>query len=96
MSKQWTYFQHMPLLAVIESVLLDPASQMQSQLEQKWSGDQVLSVLEACQSLRALQKDDVYQWKCIFLIMRITKKLVKLEISQTDLISEIYFVKEQY
>jgi hypothetical protein len=53
----------MPLLAVIESVLLDPASQMQSQLEQKWSGDQVPPMSEADQSLRALQKDDVFQWK---------------------------------
>jgi hypothetical protein len=77
----------MPLLAVIETVLLDPASQTQSLLEQKWSGDQVPSVSEADQSLRALQKDDVHQQKSIFLIMQITKKLVKLEVLQTNLIS---------
>jgi hypothetical protein len=53
----------MPLLAIIENALWDPAFQMQSLLEQRWSGDQVPSVSEAYQSLRALQKENVHQWQ---------------------------------
>jgi len=54
MLKQMTYFQHTPLLATVESAQLDPTSQMQNQMEQKWSCDQVLSVSESGQSLTAL------------------------------------------
>jgi hypothetical protein len=36
MLKQMTYFQHMPLHETVESAQMDPTSQMQNQLDQKW------------------------------------------------------------
>jgi hypothetical protein len=51
----------MPLLVEVWNALLDPASQMQNQLEQRWSYDQIPSVSEAGQSLTALQKEIVHE-----------------------------------